>query len=341
MAYPPEGRPSSYLTDLDLTHQYLTSTYATLWEGADAQVVWRDAVFRTSLRFPALLDGILATAAMHRIATSVIDAPARRDLSAVALRKQTTALQGLRTLLPSMDAHNCEATFVLAILVSFWAFASRTLPEELDILSDTFDLQPFTHPSSTPSTTPTPSTSPPLSASSSITTRFINLLYKLRPLVTIAMQAGPLVLNRGLSGLIRVRDDERPLNALPPETERALDDLEAVVMRHRDPNDDGDLKNHPMEELRRCFRELATDGPVTEHIVGWPVGLSEKHFDALRRREPGALAMVGYWAVCFHVLDGRWWARRWAGDLVAEIARSVGGEWARILEWPLRKTGKV
>lgn len=80
---------------------FLTNTYATLWGSSEGQLEWRDGIFQSALKYHALLDGILLIFAMRKFVTT-----GNVECKAIALRKQTVALEGFTQLLSSLDSEN-------------------------------------------------------------------------------------------------------------------------------------------------------------------------------------------------------------------------------------------
>ncbi|KAH8890114.1 hypothetical protein GQ53DRAFT_180454 [Thozetella sp. PMI_491] len=312
----------SCAADLDLTHQFLTRTFETLWERSEGRIIWRDVIFRTALKCPALLDGILATAAMHRIATEDL-AKGDPHLVSTALRKQTSALRGLQSLLQDIGPQTYETIFPLSTLVAYWAFASRSLPAELDILSSNFDIPP-----SVPAALP-----PRLNSAVDL---FIELLRKIRPMHAVVRESQPWLRQSRLAGLTRVPRHEDLLD-LDEDARHALDDLESYFPSLSNEAVSSDMQQ-PLVSLRTVFRTCAS-AAWAELVVAWPVHLPEAFIESLKRQAHPELTVVSYWAVCLGSLSARWWVSGWPAALVAEISEIVQGPWAGLVDWPKKRLG--
>ncbi|KAH8678487.1 hypothetical protein BX600DRAFT_452117 [Xylariales sp. PMI_506] len=321
-----------YLLDMDLIHFYLTSTYTTMWGRQGGQAVWRDAVFQEALGCPALLHGLLATAAMHKLVLGErTSATTGADYHSAALRRQKETIEGMVVLLDSLDERSCGAIFSLSVLVSFWAFASRTLPPDLSVLS----IQDITASavqaasSSSSLVTPAPAVAGPALQSS--IDQFIQLVRLVQPVRDIAVQGQHWLKTGRFSDLMRTPDIE----GLPPLTEGVIAALDEV---------DTHLRAHPSmprqfidPKSRHCLRNMfraAKSPDWAEILAGWPISLPRGFIDELRSREPAALTMLAYWAVCFHALDGRWWAAGWSQAIIDDVSASITGHWSKLVEWP-------
>ncbi|KAF5012683.1 hypothetical protein FDECE_1314 [Fusarium decemcellulare] len=306
-------QPSSSLSlhDLDLTHQYLTQTYATLWGKIEGQLIWRDVIFQMALDDRILLDGLLATAAMHKIASSRSPNP---QLENIALQKQGTALEGLRMRLQSCDAGMWEPLFPLSVLLSYWTFASRQLPDKLNILSTSSDTDISTN-----------------YAMNSPTEQFLLLVRRSQPTRTIVTENREWYLHGRLSELTRVPEIDK-LPALDHQVEYAISQLEHHL--HEESAVTRIIQTKvAVFSLRGMFR-LTKCPELTYLLVGWPMQLSEAYIENLRQRDQGALTVLCFWAVCFERLSELWWAAGWGKALVMEISEMVQGPWLELVKWP-------
>ncbi|KAH6896566.1 hypothetical protein B0T10DRAFT_159947 [Thelonectria olida] len=308
---------SSYLIDLDLTHQYLTSTYSTLWGSPEGKLIWRDNIFRMALANPYLLAGLLATAAMHKIAVSETSPV----LENIALHKQTEALEGLRLGLQNINAESCDEVFVLSTLVSFWTFASRSLPGRLSLLSTGSDTKngEIEH----------ESVQSPIA-------QFIQVLRRVKPLRAVTRESRPWLRGGNLAGLLKMPSLE-DLPDLTEDVEHALGELEYQLHQNSSfsSTSTGDL---PAFSMRWMFR-VSGRPDLSELLVGWPVQLSEQLTEGVKSRDHAALALLGYWAVSFEAMNDRWWSSGWSKAIVLEVSSIVQGPWLELMRWPCLRLG--
>jgi len=298
---------------MELIHFYITKTYSTLWTRPSGQLVWRDVVFQEALKQPALLNGILAITAIHKIVTSTTTS----DFRILTLTKQRSTLEGLLALLPSVNAESGDAIFPLSMIVSFWALASNNLPPELSILSTDRELH----------FAPTPSQNHALA---SPLDQFIELVRRIHPVNAIAHEARHWLLRGKYSEFMRT-PELTDLPELSQETAKVLEQLKAHFQ-----GDESLLEmidSPSLMSLTNQFRMLRS-AEWFELIVGWAIQLQPSFIDHLRNRWPPALILLSYWAVCLHRPDGLWWAKGWSRALITEIDTIVKGEKAQLLSWP-------
>ncbi|ETS77411.1 hypothetical protein PFICI_11285 [Pestalotiopsis fici W106-1] len=305
----------SHLLDLDLVHSFVATTHSTLWSRSEGQLLWRDSIFREALQQPFLMNGILAISAMHRLFMG----PRTPSPTATTLAKQGALLRGLLALLSSENDESCLAAFPLAIIVSLWAFASKNLPPEFNIISAN------TNPQSTQTTHQGGF------VSTSYLDQFLDLIKLIQPVDAIVQKRLPRLLNGMYSELMRVPDPGQ-LPELSKDTSNALERLKSHLQQHEE-----ELANMvdstSYASLSNMFR-LASCPEWSELIVGWAIQLPAPFVTRLRNRDHAALVLLSYWAVCFSVLDGRWWAAGWSKALQSEINCVVKDEWSHLLDWP-------
>ncbi|KAI9150564.1 transcriptional regulatory protein [Paramyrothecium foliicola] len=311
--------PDSYKEDMALVHQFLTSTYKTLWTHPTGQLVWRDNIFHTALGDATLFNGILATAAMHKIV--IADSPSA-SLEEIALRKQTTALEGFRTMLHSVKAEQYAVAYPMSLLVSFWAFASRKLPNNLNILRTEVGLHAMV------------STGSDISATGALDD-FLQLLGIIQPTKVVFAQFRESLLQGVFAAMAAVPPIEQFPELTEPEA-RALGELDRNIEDIAVSSSMASAKHtFPMQYLYRLTKQ-----PDWLHlIVAWPIQLSEAFIEKARSREPAALTVLAYWIGCFHSLDDKWWAAGWSKELLQEIKGIVRDEWLEFVKWPCERVG--
>ncbi|KAM5366827.1 hypothetical protein ACJZ2D_010367 [Fusarium nematophilum] len=301
-----------------LNPPYLTQTYATLWGHVEGQMVWRDVIFQMALTHRVLLDGLLATAAIHRIVSSATSNPLSEY---IALQKQTVVLEGLRMILQSSYAGSSEILFPVSTLVAYWAFASRSLPEGLNILST----------SDAPLSNGSPNTE-----TGSATEQFLLLVRRIQPTRAIVRETRDWLLHGSLSELARIP----ALDEIPPLSQH-VDDVISELESHLGPQFTTSsmvTNNLPIFSLRSMFR-LSRCPDWAYLVVGWPMQLSEDFLGYLKHRDPAALTILAFWAVCFDALGERWWAWGWSRALVLDIGSIVPEPWRTLVQWPKRWLG--
>ena len=323
------------LMDVEMTHFYSTTTYKTLMFRPEGQLLWRDVIFESSLTQPALLQGILTTAMLHKVA--ITDSrETRQRYTGPALKKQGDALQSFITILNEPSPSNCEALLCLSMLLTIWAFASRRLPPELNILyqslfdqvPNALEAQVFGRPS-------------PIDD-------YVKIVGISQGVYAVIKETLEWLENRAVNEFMR-RCDMDTLPAVSEDVDRALSSLENYLEANQqssDPVSPG-LSVHELELFRKQIHDLRPIFRFSyrpewhEKVVGWSIMLPNSFVQALKQRNPAALTILAYWAACLYPLDELWWVHGWPKALVLDICSIVQGPWKQFLEWPaqlFRKT---
>lgn len=325
---PDPDSDGSSLMDIEMTHFFLTKTYETLMFRRPAQVLWRDDIFEFSLSQPALLQGILTTAMLHKIA--ITDSPEiKLRYTGEALKKQGDALKSFISILNRPSPANCEALFCLSMLLTIWAFASKSLPPELNILHQSmFDKAP-----NDPGNQITGGQSP--------VHDFVKIVAISQGVYTILGETLDWLKNSPVNEFMRKCD----LDTLPPiekDADRALTELEHHLEANRKlsgsnspglETDEFDLFRKQIQDLRRIFRVSRCAG-WHDRIFGWSIMLPNPFVQALKQENYAALIILAYWAACLNALDESWWVHGWPKAIVLDIYSIVQGPWKQFLEWP-------
>lgn len=322
----PAPEPATYAIDLELTHFYLVHTYRTLRGREDAQLVWRDVIFPSSIRHPPLRNGLFAMAAMHRLTTATDMTPERRAMyRTTALQKQTAALEGFVRLLRSPDGDAAEVALPMSMLVAHWAFASKILPPELNILSVTVDDAAGPGAGAVSS-----------SAADSALTQFLELLRRVQPVHHVFEQGRESLMASRLAPLMAA-PDASDLPPLAADTRQAIDALRRALEAEPDVLQPFEGAS-PIDSLYYMFM-LSLRPEWGELMVGWIVRVPEGFVRALRERRQPALVILSYWAASFYPVNERWWARGWSAALIKEVSVFVDEAWRALMRWPRKYIG--
>jgi hypothetical protein len=318
--------------NIDLTHFFTTSTYKTILTHPDCQVVWRDSMIPSSLSQPALLRGILTTAALHKIA--VTDCPATKArYTGFALQTQGYALKSFIAILNEPSPANCGALFCLSILLSVWTFASLNLPAELNTLDhSTLELRQLRANGDCESPTIAGDQSQPRSAIDG----FLKIVAISQGVHTVLKETFDWLKQTEMGVVLR------PIpQSLPPmesDVRVALEELERFLRDTTSSGLDPDELPIFVAEIE-TIRELFCVSQCPEwhdRILGWPIMLSSAFIAALKESRPPALTILAYWASCFYVMDGLWWAHGWPEVLMRDVCSIVQVPWKRHLELPAK-----
>ena len=127
------------------------------------------------------------------------------------------------------------------------------------------------------------------------------------------------------------------LPEIPPEAKRSLQ-LISQSLERANGGTEMNVAQRSLQEmqLQRLYKVCKCAGDVASraHVLSWPTNLPSEFVRYLQQRNNVAIAMVAFWAACFHALRDRWWARGWSRALIDEAVSLPGPGWARALQWP-------
>lgn len=313
------------LLDIELIQHYCTRTYLTISSRLATHVIWRDAVFNEAFRHEWLLNGIMATAALHK--ASMLQ-ESSQDYAKVALAHQNAALNGYIPEVSRPNQDNSIAIFSLSLLLTIWAFASKDLPEGLKMVGansasgdGNLDVR-------------LPLTSPTL--------QFAQIITVLRGIYTIIQETDTWLRGFSIEEMLRYpREDDLPPH--PPDLAQAYDSLAEAVGSYQDP-DTAEFKDlclgqvTRLRSISRCRSVVEWDGHIFSFFIMAPVA----YINGIKQGNPMALAVFAYWAACLRCMDHHWWANGWPQTLVHDISNLLDMRvWGKAMDWPRRQCGLV
>ncbi|KAF4957113.1 hypothetical protein FGADI_3332 [Fusarium gaditjirri] len=132
---------STWLTDLELMHQYSTSTYLTLPRADELRQIWQIELPKLSLSHVYLLHQVLSVSAFHLASLH----PDRPDYAICASQHQNKAITGLQSAVACITEESCVEIFLSSSLLGIGAFAgvgahNAGQPPRIDDLLDVFVL---------------------------------------------------------------------------------------------------------------------------------------------------------------------------------------------------------
>lgn len=294
------------MDDIELFHNYMTSTAATL---EDENRFWSEGIPRLGFQHPGVLSLVLALSSYHLIKTRPFDAP---RFFTLAERHMTVALPSATTLVQSLDPENGPALYVTAMLVCFTAFAKGPYPGNMLLVAD-HDQVPW-----------------------------LSLLRGVRLVVTKI--GWPCIFSGALAPYFPGKGDEKnnskdaktmnpaSTELLPGEIEdwrSSLSKISILIDGHEE-QEVRDAYAHDYEGLLRCYEstfttrshaKLDVEGKM-QVIFSWIYQLDDPFVDGLGQNDPIALLMLAHFCVLLQTLSRYWFLEGWASHILGEILRS-------------------
>ncbi|OMP84448.1 Sterol regulatory element-binding protein ECM22 [Diplodia seriata] len=298
------------IPDLELMHQYCTSTFREL--GHDAiGTMWRISVPQLGFTHPCVLHNALAFSAQH---LAYLRPASRAHYAALGAHHSTIGLQQTSDLLASLARENCHAIYVSAVLVCFYVFAKGPAPGDFLVFSEhgPSEWQPL------------------LKGVRCIVEVFGGEVLYTGPLA--AMSSGP----RNADAPIAVRQSKPRI-----DWEGAFDDLRRLVALSGE--DDAATCLVALDGLAACYEGVFGKGPGAEYNgstanqvhLAWLYRMEEDFLKCLQRKRPLALVVLAYFSPLLKSMEPLWFMEGWAEHLIAGVHGFVDqGLWGW-LQWPM------
>ena len=244
------------------------------------------------------MHALLSLAAVHRMHTS----PKQRHVyEETATRHRNLALAFSIKQLHNINPMNCKALFAFSGIVSF---LNLVLPHSP---SAALDLDPLDD--------------------------IIEFFVVLRGVKTVLKSAMEWIAHGSFAQI--PRHDWNPIVApLQDDVESAFGHLEERIEETTEDDTVGQIYKSAIRELRIAFQtcEVIAEEPTLVFI--WPATVPEAYIAALRKREPMALAILGYYTLLLHGVDSQWWLKGRGRLLIETICQKLPPEWLPTIEWP-------
>ncbi|KAL1635930.1 hypothetical protein SLS58_010035 [Diplodia intermedia] len=308
--------PTSQLdiADLELMHQYCTSTFHEL--GHDAiGTMWRISVPQLGFTQPCVLHNALAFAAQH---LAYLRPAQRAHYAALGAHHSTIGLQQTTDLLAAaapLARDNCHALYVSAVLVCFYVFAKGPAPGDFLVFSEhggPSEWQPL------------------LKGVRCIVEVFGHDVLYTGPLA--AMASGP----RNADAPVAVR--QRKPRVI---WEQPFADLRRLVALAG--GDDAATCLVALDGLAACYEGVFGKGPAAVYNgstanqvhLAWLYRMEEGFLACLRRKSPAALVVLAYFSPLLKAMEPLWFIEGWAEHLIAGVHGFVDQALWGWLQWPM------
>ncbi|OJD33158.1 c6 zinc finger protein [Diplodia corticola] len=327
-----EGHMQMNMVDLELLHNFVTSTAFTISQNADLRTLWRVEVPRLAFQHDFVMRAILAVSAAHMAHWK----PDRADFyMARAVAHHKIGLRGPTSILPHVTEDNCSALYIFSALTAILSLAMPRKPEDILFVSSD---------------------------------GVAEWLFLLRGIASIVFSSADWLLN-GVIGpmlhrvkvpafdpavLVRAGLDPDDFKAEPlptddpvrPPEHDQLADLRRFLERDlaRDDPHACQVCCIALDELVRSYTYICNLGPSDCHlrsIFSWPCAVSNDYLAALTAHEPHALLVFAYYSVLLHRLDGFWWIKGWGTHLISRIYHLIAPIYRQWVRWPIEEIGWV
>lgn len=303
----------SNVSDLELLHNYTTSTAYTISNVPDMQTFYRVNVPQMGFSYPFVLHAVIAFSARHM---AHFRQTRRASYLVKADHHWEVALRTASALLPTVNETNGSALYIFAVFSCFYTLANG--PKERDFL--VFGDHGLAE--------------------------WLVLFRGLRAVMETAggnsMRAGSLSpLFDATQQRVQKWNDHDLSTEHPPIAE--LRQLAREITA-----DNPNLATYlaAIDNLSRCYACIfAADGnSITGHsqtVFIWLYRISDDFVLCLQQRQPMALTIFAYFVVLMNELGSLWWLSGWVYHLLGGIYDALDEGNRPWIRWPIEKLGWV
>ena len=298
------------MTELELLHNYSTSTAYTLSNHPVVQSVWRVIVPQIGFSSTYVMRAILALSALHL----AYYRPTQKDFYiSQALLLHDTALRMANSILPDITRENCSSLYLFAALTCLISCAKPRVPGDFLLVGESGISEWLIHFRGT------------------------------RLIVRSAegtLKSGPLGPMFSI-GSRRLQLREVGMGAKDGEHLLELQRLIKETVTEQKLLETYDRAIHEIGKSFVTINSLESERCEITDVFIWLLGVSEEFLGLLSQRKPEALCIVAYFSVVLHRLNSVWWIEGWSTHLISGIYHALDHEHQHWIQWPIEQLGWI
>ncbi|EKG19805.1 hypothetical protein MPH_02874 [Macrophomina phaseolina MS6] len=300
------------VSDLELMHQFTTSTFRELGGGAIG-TMWCINIPRLGFSHDFILHNAMALSAMHL----AYQHPDRREhYATLAAHHSTIGLQKTSDLLLNLSEENCHAIYVSAVLVCLYVFAKGPSPGDFLVFSEHGPSEWM----------------PLLKGVVSIVEMFGRSVLFTGPLAP--MQNGPSKASRPVTVI-----EKKPRI----DWEQRFEDLRSLISLSAHP--DSATYMTALEGLAQCYEGIFGKGPDASYSgntanqvhLGWLYRMQDAFVECLHQHHPLALLVLAHFSPLLKSMEPLWFMEGWAEHLITGVHGFVDQSYWTWLQWPMEQ----
>ncbi|KAH6628761.1 hypothetical protein F5144DRAFT_580082 [Chaetomium tenue] len=300
------------ITDLELLHNYTTTTYLTLSESPVIREFYRNTVVQVGFDCDYIMRGVLALSGLH---LAHHRQPMRDHYLAAAIRHHQAASQAAIPLVLDATPENAQMLFLFSVLTTYYALGWPRKSEDTLFLQENAGFPDWVY-----------------------------LLRGTKGFIELAgvPTSGPLAPLFAHS-VARFMVREGP-QAADSSGHAALAELEEVMAQR--PLEDEALRGVyllAIAELKKSFGQAeacAGRYEMADAFV-WVFLMAEDFLPLLRTPTREAVAIFAFFCVLLKKLEGHWWMQGWGGHLIAHAYNLLDDEGRLWIHWAVEEIGWV
>ncbi|WAO92660.1 Zn(2)-C6 fungal-type domain-containing protein [Fusarium falciforme] len=303
------------VTDLELFHNYMTTTANTLHEGNHRERgLWCEGVPQLGFQHPCVLAFLLSLSSYHM---ARLKPPEARKYLDLAEQHLGMALQTATILLGHVNHENGPAAYIISILICFIGFAKGPSPGNLLLISEDQQVP------------------------------YLNLLRGVR--LVISSVGWNSIFSGVLAEYYPKPSVEREAFPLDPTLlEPGVEDWRASLNDVLDLitvfTGDGiaEAYRHEVKVLTGCCEKTFGKGQNAslgvvgklEVVMVWIYQVGDVYVEGLTRKDPIAMLILGHFCVLLRTVERYWFTQGWASHIMNEVL-AISERSRKWLTWPL------
>jgi hypothetical protein len=303
-----EGEPLSLnLLDLELLHNYSTSTAYTLSRDPMLKDLWRINVPQVGFSYGFVMRGILALSALHLANFK----PNKAFYTSQAMLQHQSGLRTAISLLTQVTEKNCSAIFLFSSITCIFALASPRQPSDFLILG---------------------------------TGGIAEWLYLLRGTRSI-VNSWHETLNSGILGPMFSNGMRMAaLRESASGKDEHLEMLRHLIRATITDSNTLDIYLAAVDRLEKPFVMISDTGPLSHHfneLFAWLFGISDEYLLLLREHTQESVVIFAHACVLLNQMDHHWWVEGLSTHLISNIYYLLDEEHRLWIRWPMEEIGWI
>ena len=304
--------PALNVSDLELLHNFCTSTCYTLHSNPTLKTLWRVNAPQLGFAYDFVMRGILSLSALH-LAHSRPDQ--RQEYISQAMQHNHAGLRTMTAVLPNINQKNCSAVYLFSVITFILTLASPRKPGDLLIMGQ------------------------------SGIAEWLTLFRGVHAIVKSfqdELQSG--VLGPMFSvGSRRSQLRDARANELDPAAEdHHLGQLQSVIQQSVTDLHLLTIYMAAIVELRKSFAVAYSEEIAvleSSDVFIFLFRVSEEYLYLLKDRTQESLAIFAYFCIITKRLENAWWSQGWSDHLMSQIHDLLDEEHRLWIRWPMEEIG--
>ncbi|KAH6874372.1 hypothetical protein B0T10DRAFT_415440 [Thelonectria olida] len=301
--------PSINLQDLELLHNFTSSTYSTLTTDPDIRNLWKTAIIRKAIECTYVMHSVLAVSAVH---LAHYRPEKRQSYMSQGLHHHQIATREATQLMSELRTEHCEHLWIFSILTIYFTLGCPRTDETSLLFGKTvFPDWIF------------------------LLTGVRHLLLKLQS----ESYSGVLspVINRGSDRWLAVHEPQH-------ENARMLNELSRRVAAAVSDETELKIYQFALHELRCQLSFVLSAGHKDLDIIDgfvWQFSVADDFLPLLNQSKPEAVAIFAHSCIILKALEKHWWVQGWGDFLLSKAWDVLDDEYRLWVQWPIEEMGWV